>query len=184
MDPVRFRFMDAMERRAAARRGSVRDMLDRRLSQLLKAYADDLERGASTADVYHAATSSERARARGALAELVDYMASRAPGGDGAGLAENAARLSSFPEPEPLQYFRELWSRVSIDTHLRLSLEQVPENAGPLNSNSLIHRSLALMHELSPAYLQQFLSYVDGLSRLEQMCGDGIAPGKASRRHR
>jgi hypothetical protein len=58
---------------------------------------------------------------------------------------------------------------------LRQSLARVPGNAGPLNSSSLVHRSLSLMRELSPGYLQQFLSYVDALSWMEQMNG-GVAP--------
>ena len=51
-------------------------------------------------------------------------------------------------------------------------------NAGPLNSSSLVHRSLSLMSELSPGYLQQFLSYVDALSWMEQMNGGGALPAK------
>ena len=53
----------------------------------------------------------------------------------------------------------------------RQSLEQVPENAGPLNSGALVHRSIGLMRELSPGYLQQFLSYIDALSWVEQING-------------
>jgi hypothetical protein len=34
------------------------------------------------------------------------------------------------------------------------------------------------MRELSPGYLQQFLSYVDALSWLEQMNGGGALAGK------
>ena len=63
---------------------------------------------------------------------------------------------------------------------MRQSLEQVPGNAGPLNSSSLVHRSLSLMRELSPGYLQQFLSYVDALSWMEQMNG-GSASAKRMR---
>jgi len=77
-----------------------------------------------------------------------------------------------------LAYFREVWSKVSADKTLRESLDQVPANAGPLNSQSLVHRSLALMHEVSPAYLRQFLSYVDALSLLEAITGHGSTPGK------
>jgi hypothetical protein len=45
----------------------------------------------------------------------------------------------------------------------------VPGNAGPLNSESLVYRSLSLMRELSPEYLRQFLGYVDALSWIEQL---------------
>ena len=43
MDPVRFRFMEALERRAAPHAGAARALLDQRLAALLDAYAADLE---------------------------------------------------------------------------------------------------------------------------------------------
>jgi hypothetical protein len=70
-----------------------------------------------------------------------------------------------------LDYFRETWSKLSAEKQLRHSREQVPDNAGPLNTNSLVHRSLSLMRECSPGYLQQFLSYVEALSWMEQLAG-------------
>lgn len=85
-------------------------------------------------------------------------------------------------EPALLDYFRETWSKLSADSQLRASLEQVPKNAGPLNSSSLVHRSLSLMRELSPEYLRQFLSYVDALSWLQQMNGDEAATGDEAAR--
>lgn len=54
--------------------------------------------------------------------------------------------------------------------------------APPLNSNSLVHRSLSTMRELSPAYLQQFLSYVDALACLEDLVGAGAQPDKDAAR--
>ena len=54
-----------------------------------------------------------------------------------------------------------------------VKLSGVLFDAGPLNSGSLVHRSLTLMRELSPGYLQQFLSYVDTLSWMEQLSDGG-----------
>jgi len=117
--------------------------------------------------------------AGGALAGLLDYIASHAPQ-DGDSLAAGGAlpRPSSWPELEMLDYFREIWSRLRTEGQLLQSLEQVPGNAGPLNSSSLVHRSLSLMRELSPGYLQQFLSYVDALSWMEQINGGGALASK------
>jgi hypothetical protein len=89
-----------------------------------------------------------------------------------------------LPELPVLDYFRETWSRFSTEKQLRQSLEQVPDNAGPLNSNSLVHRSLSLMRALSPGYLQQFLSYVEALSWMEQLvapaAGTSMGTGAAT----
>ena len=50
-----------------------------------------------------------------------------------------------------LDVYRDIWAKVSANRQLRQSEQQVPDNAGPLNSNNLVHRSLALMRQLSPA---------------------------------
>ena len=44
LDPVRFRFIEALARRAAAHRGEARRILDDKLAKLLAAYGEDLEK--------------------------------------------------------------------------------------------------------------------------------------------
>lgn len=222
LDPVRFRFIDALRRRAAAHGGDARRLLDARLAALIDAYAADLRRAESNGDACECAgapapapasssssssspaptpaapsttttspaTSSPAEPARGPLAALLDYIGSRerptasAPDETRAAPASPTAsgRVALRAEPELLDYFRETWSKLSADSQLRASLEQVPKNAGPLNSSSLVHRSLSLMRELSPEYLRQFLSYVDALSWLQQMNGDEAATGDEAAR--
>ncbi|CAJ8775968.1 chemotaxis motB protein [Burkholderia pseudomallei] len=228
LDPVRFRFIDALRRRAAAHGGDARRLLDTRLAALIDAYAADLRRAESNGDACECAgapapapapapasssssssstspaptptapsttttspaASSPAEPARGPLAALLDYIGSRerptasAPDETRAAPASSTAsgRVALRAEPELLDYFRETWSKLSADSQLRASLEQVPKNAGPLNSSSLVHRSLSLMRELSPEYLRQFLSYVDALSWLQQMNGDEAATGDEAAR--
>ncbi|WP_109480287.1 DUF2894 domain-containing protein [Paraburkholderia sp. C35] len=168
-DPLRFHFIDAMARRAATHEGEARRLLDARLAVLLDAYACDLAGRGEPDDV-----QAQSANTRGPLAELVDYIASHAKPDEEADALSPAVRS----ELKALDYFRETWSKVSAEKQLRQSLEQVPGNAGPLNSSSLVHRSLSLMRELSPGYLQQFLSYVDALTWMEQITGVGTLPVK------
>lgn len=228
LDPVRFRFIDALRRRAAAHGGDARRLLDARLAALIDAYAADLRRAESNGDACECAgapapapapapasssssssstspaptpaapsttttspaASSPADPARGPLAALLDYIGSRerptasAPDETRAAPASSTAsgRVALRAEPALLDYFRETWSKLSADSQLRASLEQVPKNAGPLNSSSLVHRSLSLMRELSPEYLRQFLSYVDALSWLQQMNGDEAATGDEAAR--
>ncbi|BFG78735.1 DUF2894 domain-containing protein [Paraburkholderia terrae] len=172
LDPLRFHFIDALARRAAAHEGEARRILDARLSTLLEAYAGDIASRAPTAQASESAAVPSKAT-RGPLAELVNYIASHPQAGDER-VALSAAVRS---ELKALDYFRETWSKVSAEKQVRVSLEQVPGNAGPLNSSSLVHRSLSLMRELSPGYLQQFLAYVDALSWMEQITG-GTLPVK------
>lgn len=183
LNPIRFHVIEAMHRRSATQTGEARRILDARLADLMSAYADELERATSRSGAVEGAmVSSEPPRS--ALAGLVEHIARQAPGGRGTGLAASHAtiRPRAYAGPDILDDFRETWSRLSTEKQLRQSLEQVPTNAGPLNSSSLVHRSLSLMRELSPEYLRQFLSYVDSLSWLEQMAaGSALASDEAAR---
>jgi len=79
-----------------------------------------------------------------------------------------------------VQQFRSTWTRLSADQRLTQALAKVPDNAGPLNSQRLLHRSLALMRDLSPDYLERFVSYVDALLWLDEAAGSS-APRPAPR---
>lgn len=163
LDPVRFQLIDALERHAAHRQGTARRMLDERLARLVEAYANEVER--STGALDDTATPA-RPSGAGALGRLVEEIA--AVRADSA-VTGKAPAPAALPVLELLGEFRSLWTHVRARSQLRQSLEQVPANAGPLNSGSLVHRSLTLMRELSPGYLQHFLAYLDALSWMEQM---------------
>ncbi|TAM51905.1 MAG: DUF2894 domain-containing protein [Paraburkholderia sp.] len=177
IDPVRFRFIEALARRAASQGGAARHLIETKLCALLEAYRHDLENAAAPSHLGAVALSGSKPT-RGPLAELTDYLASHAQARSEASAAERAVPVvSSYPELPALDELRALWAGISAQKQLRQSLAQVPGNAGPLNSSSLVHRALSLMHDLSPGYLQQFLSYVDALSCLESM-GGGAASSK------
>ncbi|HEF4737796.1 DUF2894 domain-containing protein [Burkholderia multivorans] len=168
LDPVRFHRLDALERRAAALDGDARALLDARLAALADEYAQLVARTPAPAgpDAPQAHAAPAHASSRGALAGLVER------------LARDAQADRRGIDPELVDYFRATWAKVRTEQQYRQSLDQVPRNAGPLNSNSLVHRSLSTMRELSPAYLQQFLSYVDALACLEDLVGAGAQPDK------
>ncbi|KAB0640544.1 DUF2894 domain-containing protein [Burkholderia latens] len=165
LDPVRFHRLDALERRAAALDGDARALLDARLATLLDAYAQIVARADDASE-----EPANAAPARSRLRELV------------AQLARDAQADRRGIDPDLIDYFRTMWSKVRTEQQYRQSLDQVPRNAGPLNSNSLVHRSLATMRELSPEYLQQFLSYVDALAWLEDLAGGAAQPEKEAPR--
>lgn len=186
VDPVRFHFIEAMAKRAAGQSGEARHLLDERLTSLLQAYESDLQ--ASPSDVFNAgkpaSTEAEvDAGARRPLAELNAYLARQAPTAYGTSTTAPSthARRDAYPELPDIDYFRKTWARVSTGLHLKQSLEHVPQNAGPLNSSNLVHRSLSLMRELAPDYLHHFLSYVDALSWMEQLKTSGATASKEPR---
>ncbi|WP_175943519.1 DUF2894 domain-containing protein [Burkholderia pyrrocinia] len=170
LDPVRFHRIDALERRAAVLDGDARGLLDARLATLIEGFAEVVARADEAKPAHDSAQAAAGAPVRGAIAELVERLARDAQA-DRRGL-----------DPELVDYFRTMWSKVRTEQQYRQSLDQVPRNAGPLNSNSLVHRSLSTMRELSPEYLQQFLSYVDALAWLEDLAGGGAQPEKEAPR--
>ncbi|MET3213123.1 UNVERIFIED_ORG: hypothetical protein ABIC48_000866 [Burkholderia territorii] len=170
LDPVRFHRIDALEKRAAVLDGDARALVDARLATLIEGFAEIVARAGEAEAAREAVEAAAGAPARGALAALV------------AGLGRDAQADRRGLDPELVDYFRAMWSKVRTEQQYRQSLDQVPRNAGPLNSNSLVHRSLATMRELSPEYLQQFLSYVDALAWLEDLAGGGAQPEKEAPR--
>ncbi|WP_243410797.1 DUF2894 domain-containing protein [Pusillimonas noertemannii] len=106
------------------------------------------------------------------LAGQLAHLAEQAPH-KYAGKPPGSTLNDELPE---VDYFQKTWSRLSTGLRLQQSQRQVPENAGPLNSSHLIHRSLLLMQERSPGYLQHFLSYIDTLSWMEQLTADTTLP--------
>ncbi|WP_175946011.1 DUF2894 domain-containing protein [Caballeronia sp. BCC1704] len=163
VNPVRYRFIEALARRAMTHEGEARRIIDARLSSLLNDYADTVAQAAARRAVAAHAP-------KGPLAALLDDM------------ARHAATHPSHEEL--LEYLRGVWSKVSAERQLRESQQKVPKNAGPLNSSSLVHRSLALMREASPEYLQHFLAYVDTLSWMEEMTAANAPAGKEAPRAR
>jgi hypothetical protein len=70
-------------------------------------------------------------------------------------------------ELKSVAYFRNTWSRLSTEQQLTQTLAQAPANAGPMNSQHLVLRSLETMRDISPDYLQNFMSYIDALIWLD-----------------
>ncbi|MDH0091108.1 DUF2894 domain-containing protein [Achromobacter mucicolens] len=183
-DPLRFRLIDALARRAAAYDGPVRQRLERRLADLIQAYESALTDAGAAEDLPAPPPAPEH----GPLAGLVAYLAGPPQAADAEVHRACAERLdplglrAAYPELPLLDEFQTLWSRFSADRQVRQSQEQVHKNAGPLNSNQLVHRALSLMREMSPGYLQQFLSYTDALMWMEQMTAAAApAPKEAPR---
>ena len=151
---MRLHLIEALAKRASGLEGDARRIVEEKRAALIA-----LEQSASAQEVVTGSPG------RGRLGQMVDHMAA------GAG-------ASAYPEIPALEAFRKRWSTLRSESQLRQTLEHVPENAGPLNSSSLVHRSIELMRELSPGYLRQFLSYVDDLSWLDRLSAGAIVADK------
>jgi hypothetical protein len=194
-DPMRMHYIDVLAKRGMAHQGRVKRLLDGKLAQALAALKERLEQAqcdaretiARTAPQYpHAADALERLFVANDFKGVGRFVATLETSGGCASLGalvrqleqhspENAdvrseGNAGSRFELKTIRRFRNTWSKLSADKQVTRALEQTPNNAGPLNSHLLVLRSLALMREISPDYLNRFMSYADTLLCLDQ-CG-------------
>jgi hypothetical protein len=155
---IRARLIAGMEQRAARLGGEARRALETRLTTL---------RASGTA----ASDEAPAIQRPSSLRELVADLARTA-----------SPERAAYPAIPALADFRQLWSGLRADRQLQQSVAHTPTDAGPLNSTALASRAIALMQQLSPAYLRAFLAYVDDLAWLEQMDSPGVDAGSATAR--
>ncbi|MCC2597645.1 DUF2894 domain-containing protein [Pusillimonas sp. MFBS29] len=175
--PSRFLFMEALARRMAGQDGDAWRVLEERLLRYLRHYQDEIVEPArqSAQCSQQAAAHGGREAASGPLGELLRDRTRLQMEGSGGGTTTDASAMQPLSlDPALIDYFRNAWASVSASRMVRQSGEQVPDNAGPLNSSGLAHRTLTLMQTLSPGYLQHFLSYMDALSWIEQLNEDRL----------
>lgn len=211
-DPVGFRFIEALARRAATHTDLARPLLERRLTKALAEFGERFDQAEHDAEsalaraLVHFPEAADALRLHrdvgdfGGLHRLIAKLQAQAGGRLLADLLAHAGRQTpqdATPSPAPttegsiaqpdelksVKVFRRTWSRLRVDQQLSDAFAQAPEDAGPLNSHSLVLRSLRLMRDISPEYLEQFTSYVDALLWLEQIgSGNSSAPQKKAAR--
>ena len=120
------------------------------------------------------------------LAELVRHIERQSSAPADQRLADRSEASVGAPgaaggpavELKAVRMFRSSWARLRVDQQLTRSFARIPEQAGPLNSQLLVLRSLQLMRDVAPAYLSRFMSYVDALLWLDQ-AGAAGTPARA-----
>jgi hypothetical protein len=173
-DPVRFAYLVALTRRAATAAEPVRQLLMAKTATL----ADEL-----AAHPTPPCAASPESTAPSPLADLLTYISQHAhvqseitqPATASVtvnrdfrpNFQNSSAGNPPAAELKSVAYFRNTWSRLSTEQQLTQTLAQAPANAGPMNSQHLVLRSLEAMRDISPDYLQNFMSYIDALIWLD-----------------
>jgi hypothetical protein len=176
LDPVRFRRIVALARRSAIHRGEARRLLDERLDGLLAAYGPlaGPEHGLPPGPPRSAPA---RAPIRGSgstpltpLGALLDHLSRQAgdpranPGAEGgAGAAANRPPGPAHTELRAMSQHRTTWTRLKVDRQMAQAQAKVPQNAGPLHTQRLLHQALTTMRGLSPDYVLRLMSHVEAL---------------------
>lgn len=162
-DRVRFHYIEVLARRANVHKGHVKRILDKKLVDAALTLRKRFEQAQNEAKC--ATTAPEMPQHRNTLGDLVRRLEQHFPEQMDGGMAMHLARPV---ELKSVRYFRNTWSRLSAAKQVVHAMDQAPKNAGPINSHVVALRSLALMRDASPDYLNRFMSYVDTLLCLDQ----------------
>jgi hypothetical protein len=209
-DPVAFRRLDALARRIEGQPEGVRRLLEASLRRGLAALEARLGTSGAEAPSGQAGapvmgrTASRvdrvppcaplvrlnRELREAAGAEATDSPATRADP-MGARSAESPRERPSvdgdapWPMLRSVRRFHAVWTLLQAADRVQRAMARGPANAGPLNSERLLLRSLGMMRDLSTDYLRRFLSQADALLWLDQIARDALpAPEAPPRRPR
>ncbi|MDB5911330.1 MAG: hypothetical protein JWP22_5 [Ramlibacter sp.] len=163
LDPVRFRYLEALSQRIPTQPGPVQKLLQVKMQAALAEYA----KRCAQMQPAGAARKQPQVVPTGpaALAQLNAYIRSSA-----------SARIETATPGEPppadelasARRFRGAWQRSRTEQQVQQAVARKPAHAGPLNSHVLVLQSVAMLQELSPAYLRRFVAQVEALQWLER----------------
>ncbi len=117
------------------------------------------------------------------LSQLLQHESTTTATSSNGLLSPEAHQMPSFSlsgELKSLQLFRESWGKRYAEKRIRQVIDNAPENPGPLNPEMLVVRSLTSMRDLSPSYINRFITYLDTLNWLEQ-AGEEIQSDKSKK---
>ena len=183
-DPTRWQRIEALARRADAHQGATRQLLDARLQALLAELAPSADVAPApvpapaqdaAGDIPRPASPAQALRALRAQLEPTQD--------DAATQAASAPDASAAPRDlKVVHQHRAAWTQLRAEQLAAQSQTALPDQAGPLNSQLLLHRALTLMRETSPGYLQHLMGQAEALMWLEQALAAPSADAKAASR--
>ena len=206
-DPVRLHFLEALAQRMRDHEGAVNRILEDKLSHALAAYQKRFEQATQATrdaalrlieqrpdasrdlrrllesenfeELRQGVARAESPPQPTPLAHLISDLTQNLPKNVSTHVDGGNASLASRPELKSIRLFRDTWSKLCVEKQLAQANEQGPENAGPLNSHQLLLRAFSVMRDISPDYLNRFVSYVDTLLWLDQVVSKPIAKNTA-----
>ena len=176
LDPLGFRYIEILEQRASAHQGRVRQVLDAKLATAVSALRQRMHLAQSPGLNPVAPAQAAQPETLGDLVRLLAEHSQDKPD-------SRSAVPSTTPHAElkSVKYFRNTWSKLSAERQVTQAIGQAPKNAGPINSHVVALRSLALMRDTAPDYLNRFMSYVDTLMSLDQSDRPAVTAAKTPR---
>jgi hypothetical protein len=170
-DGTAWHFIEVLADRTRAQTGPTQSLLQAKLDKALVA----LQARMSQSQSEQAGTPTTPAVATPSpLAALLRDMAPHPAA------AHQAPSTGWRPESPRIELFRQQLSKLSVQKQVTHAMAQAPQNAGPINSHMLVLRSLGLMRDASPDYINRFMTYLDSLLCLDEADKVKLTPKKAA----
>ena len=166
VDAVGWHYIETLAKRTREQSGSAQLKL---LAKLQEALARLETRMASDADI-----PEKQVATPSPLATLLQDM------GWKGGAQGSSTSTGSGSENPRIQQFRRQLRKISVQKQVTQAIAQAPQNAGPINSHMLVLRSLGLMRDISPDYLNRFMAHVDTLLCLDEAGKAKFTPKRAA----
>ena len=184
--PLDWHFVTVLAQRTEAETGAVQARLAERLSQALARLDAQLSTAVQSANPVAGSASPLAALLEDMGAAPLAPAPATVASGQSPRTTPAATRNAPSPRPElkSVGRMRKTLSRLKVRQQVSQALAQPPQHAGPINSQMLVLRSLALMQDISPEYLHRFMSHVDALMTLEdaqRLPVPGQAPAKVGK---
>ncbi len=154
LDPVGWHYIQVLAERSRTQTGPVQALLQAKLQQALAQLQTRLL----------APPNPRLLNPRGTPSPLSALLQDMAAPTTKRPLSPNGQGRLDNPRVEQ---FRRQLGKISVQKQVTQAIAQAPQNAGPINSHMLVLRSLGLMRDLSPDYLNRFMGYVDTLLFLD-----------------
>jgi hypothetical protein len=171
-DAVGWHYIEVLSQRARAQTGHAQALLNDKLSTALAQFKRKLD------EAPPAAQGSETSPSP--LATLLSEMAQHTTAPLTAPTTQASKPSAWRAESTKVQQFKKQLNKISVQKQVKQAIAMAPQNAGPINSHMLVLRSLGLMRDASPDYLNRFIAYVDTLLSLEEAGKAAASPKKST----
>lgn len=185
-DQAHWHYIEVLGARARTQTGRAQVLLQEKLTVLLKQLEGQLHAPPKAAQTEPQGSEAEPSPLAVLLRDMAQHAAAAPTVPTTAATRSPTTAptaLSSKPtawraESPKVQQFKKQLSKISVQKQVKQAMAMAPQNAGPINSHMLVLRSLGLMQEASPDYLNRFMTYVDTLLCLEDAGKTSVQPKK------
>jgi hypothetical protein len=174
VDPVSWHYLEVLGERMRGQSGHAQELLKEKWRTALQQFELKLQTPPPQEQIEQTVPSPS------VLAVLLSEMARHAAAAHIPSPALTSKPRAWCAESPRIQQFKQQLNKINVQMQVKQAIAQAPQNAGPINSHMLVLRSLGLMRDASPDYLNRFMTYVDTLLSLEGAAKVNASPKKSA----